>query len=201
MELLYLILDAEGVPLTQGVLENLPNASTLQFRLPEENGEELAALPGLAGGAEVQMVGLDDSSIAHRGVVTRRRGNRLAVRTTADLGPEARENLRIQTDFESVMYPITGYWKGQRPVKGHDLSCGGVAFHTLQALRPGEVVQVVLPVTDSPLLLRAKVLRELDAEAPDRLYAARFWDLGLDEEMAIRKAVFEIQVSKPRAKT
>ena len=95
MELLYLILDAEGVPLTQGVLENLPNASTLQFRLPEENGEELAALPGLAGGAEVQMVGLDDSSIAHRGVVIRRRGNRLAVRTTADLGPEARENLRI----------------------------------------------------------------------------------------------------------
>ena len=85
MELLYLILDAEGVPLTQGVLENLPNASTLQFRLPEENGEELAALPGLADGAEVQMVGLDDSSIAHRGVVTRRRGNRLAVRTTADL--------------------------------------------------------------------------------------------------------------------
>ena len=117
------------------------------------------------------------------------------------LGEDARENLRIQTDFESVMYPITGYWKGQRPVKGHDLSCGGVAFHTLQALRPGEVVQVVLPVTDSPLLLRAKVLRELDAEAPDRLYAARFVDLCLDEEMAIRKAVFEIQVSKPRAKT
>ena len=69
--------------------------------------------------------------------------------TIATLGEDARENLRIQTDFESVMYPITGYWKGQRAVKGHDLSCGGVAFHTPQALRPGEVVQVVLPVTDS----------------------------------------------------
>ena len=144
MELLYLILDAEGVPLTQGVLENLPNASTLQFRLPEENGEELAALPGLAGGAEVQMVGLDDSSIAHRGVVTRRRGNRLAVRTTADLGPEARENLRIQTNFRSVIYPVSGAWQGRRTVWGYDLSCGGVAFYCAQPLDIGEVAELSL---------------------------------------------------------
>ena len=150
---------------------------------------------------ELQFIGLDDSLVSKRGTVTIQRGDRLAVRTGAILSAEARQNLRIKTDFESVMYPVTGNWKGQRPIRGHDLSCGGVAFHTLQALRPGEVVQVVLPVTDSPLLLRAKVLRELDAEAPDRLYAARFVDLCLDEEMAIRKAVFEIQVSKPRAKT
>ena len=150
---------------------------------------------------KLQLIALDVKATSKRGTVTMQRGDRLVIRPSAVLGAEARENLRILTDFQSFIYPITGYWKGQRPVKGHDLSCGGVAFHTLQALRPGEVVQVVLPVTDSPLLLRAKVLRELDAEAPDRLYAARFVDLCLDEEMAIRKAVFEIQVSKPRAKT
>ncbi len=173
--------------------------------VPADHGDRAAAPDGGDGSG----LPADWGDPVHRpgqlrhqpGTVTMQRGERLVVKPIATLGEDARENLRIQTDFESVMYPITGYWKGQRAVKGHDLSCGGVAFHTPQALRPGEVVQVVLPVTDSPLLLRAKVLRELDAEAPDRLYAARFVDLCLDEEMAIRKAVFEIQVSKPRAKT
>lgn len=198
MELLYLILDAEGVPLTQGVLENLPNASTLQFRLPEENGEELAALPGLAGGAEVQMVGLDDSSIAHRGVVTRRRGNRLAVRTTADLGPEARENLRIQTNFRSVIYPVSGAWQGRRTVWGYDLSCGGVAFYCAQPLDIGEVAEMVLVVTDEPLLVRFRVLRQLPSGDERPLYAAKFVNLIQDEEFFIRKAVFNIQVGGVR---
>ena len=56
------------------------------------------------------------------------------------------------------------------------------------------MVQVVLPVTDSPLLLRAKILRDLPTEDPVPLYASRFVDLCLDEEMAIRKAVFSIQI-------
>lgn len=198
MELLYLILDAGGVPLTQAVLENLPSASTLQFRLPEENAEVLAALPGLADGAEVQMVGLDDSSIAHRGVITRRRGNRLAVRTTADLGPEARENLRIQTNFKSVIYPVSGAWQGRRTVWGYDLSCGGVAFYCAQPLDIGEVAEMVLVVTDEPLLVRFRVLRQLPSDDERPLYAAKFVDLIQDEEFFIRKAVFHIQVGGVR---
>ncbi len=195
MERLYLILDKGGVALAQAVLESPRITEIVQLRLTEETDLDFLQI------GEIQCIGLDNCATSLRGTVTMQRGERLVVKPIATLGEDARENLRIQTDFESVMYPITGYWKGQRAVKGHDLSCGGVAFHTPQALRPGEVVQVVLPVTDSPLLLRAKVLRELDAEAPDRLYAARVVDLCLDEEMAIRKAVFEIQVSKPRAKT
>lgn len=194
MELLYLILDGEGAPLTQAVLETLPNASTLQFRLPEENAGELASLAGLAGGAEVQMVGLDDSSIAHRGVVIRRRGNRLAVRATADLGPEARENLRIQTNFRSVIYPVSGAWQGRRTVWGYDLSCGGVAFYCAQPLEIGELAELVLVVTDEPLLVRFRVLRQLPSDGERPLYAAKFVDLIQDEEFFIRKAVFNIQV-------
>ena len=133
-------------------------------------------------------------------VVAMQRGERLVIRPGAVLGAQARENLRIQTDFESVMYPVTGYWKGQRPIRGHDLSCGGLAFHSEKSLKVQEVVQVVLPVTDSPLLLRAKILRDLPTEDPVPLYASRFVDLCLDEEMAIRKAVFSIQVSRPKAK-
>ena len=194
MEQLYLILDKTGHALAQAVLESPRITEVVQLRLTEETEVDFLQV------GEIQCIGLDNGSASMRGVVTMQRGDRLVIRPGAMLGAEARENLRIQTDFESVMYPITGYWKGQRHIKGHDLSCGGVAFHTAQAVKVGEVVQIVLPVTDSPLLLRTRILRKLNTDEPDPLYAARFVDLCLDEEVAIRKAVFSIQVSRPKPK-
>ena len=159
MERLYLILDGTGQALAQAVLESPRITEVVQLRLTEETELDFLQV------GEIQCIGLDNGSASMRGVVTMQRGDRLVIRPGAMLGAEARENLRIQTDFESVMYPITGYWKGQRHIKGHDLSCGGVAFHTAQAVKVGEVVQIVLPVTDSPLLLRTRILRKLNAGA------------------------------------
>ena len=190
MDKLYLILDRDGSPVEQGVLESPPGVEILQLRLTKE--EEDA--PDLSGLGEVQLIGMDDSAPSMRGEIVRQRGNRLAVRPTARLGVEARENLRILTDFESVMYPVTGSWKGQRPIRGHDLSCGGLAFHASQPLKDREIVEAVLPVTDEPLVVRMRVLRRLPTEDPVPLYAARFVDLCMDEEVFIRKAVFSIQV-------
>lgn len=195
MERLYLILDKEGAALAQAVLESPRITEVVQLRLTEDTDLDFRRI------GEIQCIALDNCATSMRGAVTMQRGERLVIRPTATLGEEARENLRIQTDFESVMYPVTGYWKGQRPIRGHDLSCGGVAFHSGQELKVREVVQIVLPVTDSPLLLRTRILRELSTEEDTPLYAARFTDLCLDEEVAIRKAVFSIQVNKPRPKT
>ena len=64
----------------------------------------------------------------------------------------------------------------------------------MQQLSPGEVAELVLPVTDEPLLLHLRVLRTLPTQEPVPLYAARFVDLILDQEIMIRKAVFAIQV-------
>lgn len=194
MERLYLILNNTGEALAQAVLESPRITEVVQLRLTEETDLDYREL------GELQFIGLDNGSASLRGVVTMQRGERLVVRPGAILGEEARENLRIQTSFESVMYPVTGYWKGQKAIRGHDLSCGGVAFYTTQPVKVGEVVQIVLPVTDSPLLLHTRVLRELPSKRPEPLYAARFVDLCLDEEFMIRKAVFSIQVSRPRPK-
>ena len=194
MEQIYLVLDSNGIPIAQAVLESPANADVMQLRILQGSADIVTAR------RDVQLIGMDDRAQARRGLVIRQRGDQVVIQPTAALGAEARENLRIQTDFESVMYPITGYWKGQRHIKGHDLSCGGVAFHTAQAVKVGEVVQIVLPVTDSPLLLRTRILRKLNTDEPDPLYAARFVDLCLDEEVAIRKAVFSIQVSRPKPK-
>ncbi len=194
MEKLYLILDSHGEALAQAVLESPRVTEVVQLHLTEETELDFLQI------GEIQCIGLDNSTPSLRGTVTMQRGERLVIKPQAMLGAEARENLRILTDFESVMYPVTGYWKGQRAIQGKDLSCGGVAFRTAQTLKVGEVVQLVLPVTDSPLLLRSRILRELSADENGTLYAARFIDLCLDEEFIIRKAVFSIQVSRPKAK-
>lgn len=189
MERLYLVLDGQGRALCQGVLESSPHADMLQVRLLLDGEAEELPLTG-----ELQLIGLDDSLPARRGVVARRRGCQIVVRPTAELGAEARENLRVRTGFKSVIYPVTGQWRGQRAIRCYDLSCGGIAFHTMQQLSPGEVAELVLPVTDEPLLLHFRVLRALPTQEPVPLYAARFVDLILDQEIMIRKAVFAIQV-------
>ena len=194
MEQLYLILDKTGHALAQAVLESPRITEVVQLRLTEETEVDFLQV------GEIQCIGLDNGSASMRGEVTMQRGERLVIRPGAMLGAEARENLRILTDFHSHIYPITGYWRGQRSIVGKDLSCGGAAFYSEVKLSVGEIVQMVLPVTDSPLLLRTRVLKELPSEEEMPLYAARFVDLCLDEEMAIRKAVFSIQVSRPRPK-
>ena len=194
MERIYLILDKDGNPVAQAVLESPPGSEVVQMRLTKESEVDFVQL------GEVQLIGLENNCVNRRGTVTMQRGERLVIKPGAVLGAEARENLRIKTDFASVMYPVTGRWKGQRPIWGYDLSCGGLAFFSDRELKDGEIVEVVLPVTDEPLLLRLRVLRELKNEADDKhLYASRFIDICLDEEVTIRKAVFSIQLSGPRS--
>jgi len=188
-ERLYLILDSQGVPLANGVLESPPDSEMLQVRIL--GGKEAA----VAEHREIQLIGMDDSAPNRVGVIIRRKNDGIIVHPTAALGTDARENLRIQTDFESVMYPITGRWKGQRAIKAKDLSCGGLAFYSSTVLAEREIVEVVLPVTDAPLVVKAQVLRSLPNKLSLRpLYASKFIDLIHDEEALIRKAVFSIQL-------
>ncbi len=188
-ERLYLILDSQGAPLANAVLESPPNSEVLQIRILGGKEERVAEH------REIQMIGMDDSTPNHVGVIIRQRDDKMVIQPTAALGPNARENLRILAEFESVMYPITGRWKGQRKFRAKDLSCGGIAFWSGVPLEEREIVEIVLPVTDAPLLIRTQVLRELeDKSSPEPLYASKFVDLIQDEETQIRKAVFSIQI-------
>ena len=188
-ERLYLILDSQGTPLANAVLESPPKAEILQIRVLNDKVEAVAAH------REIQLIGMDDSTPNRVGVIIRQRDEKMVIQPTAALGPNARENLRILTDFESVMYPVTGRWRGQKGVRAKDLSCGGIAFWSSIPLEEREIVELVLSVTDSPLLVKTQVLRELPDETSDQpLYATKFVDLIQDEEALIRKAVFCIQI-------
>ena len=187
---IYLILDSQGAPLANAVLESPPNSEVLQIRVLGGKEEKVAEH------REIQLIGMDDSTPNRVGVIIRSRGDQMVIQPTAALGPAARENLRIATDFKSVMYPVTGGWKGQKAFQAKDLSCGGIAFWPEVSLGEREIVEMVLPVTDAPLIVKTQVLRQLeDEEHPDRpLYATKFVDLIQDEEALIRKAVFSIQI-------
>ena len=187
-ERLYLLLDSKGTPLANAVLESPPNSEVLQIRVLNDKADEVATH------REIQLIGIDDSTPNRVGVIVRQRDDKLVIQPTAALDSNARENLRILTDFSSVMYPVSGRWKGQRAVRGKDLSCGGVAFYASSALEDREIVELVLPVTDSPLVIKTQILRTLKEEGNVPLYAAKFIDLIQDEEALIRKAVFSIQI-------
>ena len=188
-ERLYLILDSKGTPLANAVLESPPNSEVLQIRILGGKEEAVAAH------REIQLIGMDDSTPNRVGVIIRQRDDKMVIQPTAALGPAARENLRILTDFESVMYPVTGRWKGQRTFKAKDLSCGGIAFWSGIPLEEREIVEMVLPVTESPLVVKTQVLRRLEDDSTELpLYASKFVDLIQDEESLIRKAVFSIQI-------
>lgn len=188
-ERLYLLLDSKGTPLANAVLESPPNSEVLQIRVLNDKVEDVAAH------REIQLIGIDDSTPNRVGVIVRQREDQLVIQPTAALDANARENLRILTTFSSVMYPVSGRWKGQKNVKGKDLSCGGVAFWADKPLEEREIVEMVLPVTDSPLIVKTQILRELPDDTTEKpLYASKFVDLIQDEEALIRKAVFCIQI-------
>ena len=94
----------------------------------------------------------------------------------------------------SFLYPISGAWQGRRKILSHDLSCGGIAFFTNQPLEKGEIVEVVIPVTSQPLLVRAHILRRRTSLEGTLLYAAAFDRLTPGEEAMIREAVFSLQI-------
>ena len=154
-ERLYLILDSQGTPLANAVLESPPNSEVLQIRILGGKEDKVAEH------REIQLIGMDDSTPNRVGVIIRQKDDKMVIQPTAALGPNARENLRILTDFESVMYPVTGRWRGQKGIRAKDLSCGGIAFWSSIPLEEREIVELVLSVTDSPLLVKTQVIRRL----------------------------------------
>ena len=111
---------------------------------------------------------------AAEGRIVRHDGNQVWVEAIRELDGTVRENLRMPVRFESFLYPVSGSWKGRRPIVSRDLSCGGVAFYCKQRLEEGEIAQIVVPVTSQPLLLDLKILRQRPSPEPVPLYAAEF---------------------------
>lgn len=191
-ERLYLLLDSVNTPLAKGKLEGPANGSILQLLVLDNDVEQVACHEVIV----LMGVGSNEPPLQCR--ILRQRGDRVALEKIATLDPEVRRNLRVPIKFDTFIYPLTGRWRGRRAVQSIDLSCGGVAFYGDEGLEIGERMEIVIPVTESPVILRSEILRRQELRNGKLLYATKFVDMCEDEEVTVREAVFSIQLqSRP----
>ena len=187
-ERLYLLLDSVNNPLARGQLEGPSNGQILQMLVLDNDVEKVACHEVIV----LMSMGTNEPPLQCR--IVRQRGDRVALEKIASLDPDLRRNLRVPIKFDTFIYPVTGRWRGRRPVQSIDLSCGGVAFYGDDGLEVEEKLELVIPVTEQPVILRCQILRKQELRNGKLLYAVKFVDMCEDEEVMVRKAVFNIQL-------
>lgn len=192
-ERLYLLLDSLNNPLARGQMEGPSNGQILQMLVLDDDVEKVASHEVIV----LMSMGTDEPPLQCR--IVRQRGDRVALEKIASLDPELRRNLRVPIKFDTFIYPVTGRWRGRREAQAIDLSCGGLAFYADDGLEVGEKLEMVIPVTEQPVILRCQILRKQELRNWKMLYAVKFVDLCDDEEVTVREAVFSIQLeNRPR---
>lgn len=192
-ERLYLLLDSLNNPLARGQMEGPSNGQILQMLVLDDDVEKVASHEVIV----LMSMGTDEPPLQCR--IVRQRGDRVALEKIASLDPELRRNLRVPIKFDTFIYPVTGRWRGRREAQAIDLSCGGLAFYADDGLEVGEKLEMVIPVTEQPVILRCQILRKQELRNWKMLYAVKFVDLCEDEEVTVREAVFSIQLeNRPR---
>lgn len=193
-ERMYLLLDSVNNPLARGQLEGPSNGQILQMLVLDEDVEQVACHEVIV----LMSMGTNEPPLQCR--IVRQRGDRVALEKIASLDPDLRRNLRVPIKFDTFIYPVTGRWRGRRAVQSIDLSCGGVAFYGDDGLEVEEKLELVIPVTEQPVILRCQILRKQELRNGKLLYAVKFVDMCEDEEVTVREAVFSIQLeNRPHA--
>ena len=187
---LYLMLDSKNNPIARGRIQGKTDGPFWQIQVEDGKIDEILEHKKL------KLLSIMDTGPSHEGVIVRSRNDMIQLEVTK-LTPAAgdmRKNLRVIVQFNSFIYPVSGAWRGRRIVQSNDLSCGGIAFFTDHSLQIGEQLEVVIPVTSQPLVVRCELLRMRPTERADILYAAKFVGLCNDEETLLREAVFNLQL-------
>ena len=193
-ERLYLLLDSVNNPLARGRMEGPSDGQILQMLVLDNDVEKVASHEVIV----LMSMGTNEPPLQCR--IVRQRGDRVALEKIASLDPDLRRNLRVPIKFDTFIYPITGCWRGRRKVQSIDLSCGGVAFYGDEGLEVDEKLELVIPVTENPVILRCQILRRQELRNDKLLYAVKFVDMCEDEEVTVREAVFSIQLeNRPHA--
>lgn len=191
-ENIYLLLNEFDVPVARGRLLNNADAPQLQVKLVEGRIETIEEME------TIKLVGLDMDMPTLQGRILRCANDTFIVGEVAS-GVSIRETLRVPVNFETLIYPVDVKWKGRRKVQFLDLSGGGIAFFCDEEMVRGETIEVVIPITPEPLVLKAQILRVKEKEEKT-IYAAKFVDMCYDEEKLICEAVFAVQLKQHKEK-
>lgn len=189
----YLILDSANTPLAHGKMETPPGSRPMRMLVMD------AKVDDVMEHEVVNLVGMGGSELPMRCKVLRQRGDRVLLEKLGTLDAELRRNLRVPVQFDTFLYPLDGAWRGRRAARSLDLSCGGIAFLAEDGLELHDRMEIVVVPTEEPVILRCEILRKQEREGGPFFYATKFIDMCEDEEVAVREAVFSLQLqSTPR---
>lgn len=193
----YLLLDNDGAAIAQAKVEGETDTPNWQLKVFDDKIDDVAEYE------TVRLMSISDSAPSYEGKVLRCRNDmvQLEVKRIVSAVNDKRRNLRVPASFESFIYPVSGRWRGRRGIRAIDISCGGIAFYSVDDLSRGEVMEVVVPVTSQPLIVECELLRRNEEENGQTMYAGKFVGLCDDEEVFLRESVFALQFrSRPRRK-
>lgn len=187
---IYLLLDSRGTAIARGRIQGRTDGQFWQIQV--EDGK----IDKVLEHKKLKLLSILDAGPSYEGTIVRSRNDmiQLEVISIKYEDGDMRKNLRVAVRFKSLIYPLTGRWKGRREIESNDISAGGIAFFTDYSLQVGEQLEVVVPVTSEPLVVRCQILRIRPGDH-DIMYAAKFVDLCNDEETLLREAVFNLQLT------
>nr|WP_326165522.1 PilZ domain-containing protein [uncultured Oscillibacter sp.] len=184
----YLIMDTQNHALANGEVVSPPGETPIRLNILDNKVDDVTAHEVII------LLSSSSEELPVQCRILRSRGDMVMAEKIATLDPEVRRNLRVPVKFDTFIYPIaSSYWKGRQPVQSIDLSCGGIAFYSDFYLEVHDEVEIVVTPTEEPVILHCEVLKR--QELQNRfMYATKFVDLCEDEEVAVREAVFSLQL-------
>ena len=88
------------------------------------------------------------------------------------------------------------------PVVMKDVSRGGVCFFTLEPLKVGQIIDMVLEFTKEPLPVKLEIIRrERYPKDPHYHYGCKIISLNIVEESMLKQAIFRIDIENKRGKS
>lgn len=185
----YLILDSQNHALANSELVSPPGTAPMRLSVLDNKVDDVMRHEVVTLFSPIS----DEHPIQCR--ILRQRGDVVLLEKIATLDPEVRRNLRVPVKFDSFIYPLPGCrWRGRRPIQSVDLSCGGIAFYADCELEAHERFEIVVTPTEQPVILHCEALRQQELQNGRFLYATKFVDMCEDEEVAVREAVFSLQL-------
>lgn len=189
----YILMDSKNTLLLHVLMESTPGDEILTLRLANPTSKP----PDVMRYNKLQLVNAD----WEKGIQccpVQQSGDQIQVKRDSTAYFDLRSDLRVPVRFISFLYPVGTGWTGRQEIQAVDLSCGGLAFSSDTGLTKGEKVELVLPVTDEPLVVHCELVRVQELDEKTSLYSAKFVDLCGAEESMVRKAVFDIQLKNRR---